>query len=103
MFGSSRQAVRKRLDPGLGKTKAEQMVTLGQPFQCKAVPAGGEICGWYDAGMSDGVPSDATKHRVFYTYDQSGIAQEWNYQGIYGKLSSIETMFPEPPTALSPP
>lgn len=93
---SNVEFVQKRLNGGLGKTKAEEIVTFGQPFQCNPSPAGGEICGWYDGGMSEGGISDATQHRVFYTFDQSGKATEWNYQGTYGKHSSRDALLPSP-------
>ncbi len=101
LFGSSGEAVRKRLDPGLGKAKAEQITVFGQPFGCNQLPTGGEICGWYDAEMSEGGLSEANQHRVFYTYNQSGIALEWTYQGMYGKYSSVEAKLPTPPAGSS--
>ena len=88
--------VQKRLNGGLGKTKAEEIVTFGQPFQCHTIPAGGEMCGWYDSGMSEGGTSDATQHRVFYTFDHSGKATEWNHQGTYDKHTRREALLPSP-------
>jgi hypothetical protein len=99
MFSSSREFVSKRLNPGLGKTKVEQIATLGQPFQCSADQVGGEICGWYDSGMSEGSITDANQHRVFYVYDQKGVARQWLYQGLYGKLSSQDSLLPSPSSA----
>jgi hypothetical protein len=46
--------------------------------------------------MSDGSATEASQHRVFYLYDSGGIAQEWNYQGLYGKLHSRDTLFQMP-------
>lgn len=99
MFPSSREFVSKRLNTGLGKTKAEQVATLGEPFRCNADQAGGEICGWYDPGMSESGVTDASQHRVFYVYDQGGIARQWLYQGSYGKLNSHDALLPSPPSA----
>jgi hypothetical protein len=96
MFGSSEEAVRKRLDLSLGKTKAELIASLGQPFQCNPLQTGGEICGWYDKGMSDSPVTEASQHRIFYAIDQNGIARDWNYQGMYGKHSSRDSLLPTP-------
>lgn len=98
MSSGNEEAVRKRLDVGLGKSKTEEIVTFGQPFRCNLLPRGGEVCGWYDAGMSDGGTTDSNQHRVFYTFDQSGKANDWNYQGAYGKHSSRDASLPSPGT-----
>ena len=96
VLGGSEEAVRKRLDPWLGKTKSVLIANLGQPFQCNTLQTGGEICGWYDKGMSDSPVTEARQHRVFYDFDQNGIAHNWNYQGMYGKHSSRDSLLPTP-------
>ena len=88
MFGGNREFVRKRLDPGLGKPKAEQIAKFGQPVQCTPDPKGGEVCAWHDAGMAEGGTADPSMHQVYYSFDKSGVAREWDYRGVYGKLSS---------------
>ena len=97
MFGANRQFVRDRLGPGIGKPKSEQVARLGQPFECKPAAGGGEICGWYDPEMSDSGKDNPSAHQVFYTFDQKGVATAWQYQGIYGKLSSTDETLPVPP------
>jgi hypothetical protein len=102
MFGSSERAVRKRLDPGLGKTKSDLITSFGQPFQCNPAQPAGEICGWYDRRMSEGIATEASAHRVFYTFDSSGIARDWHYQGVYGKHSSSDVVLQPPPASPAP-
>jgi hypothetical protein len=103
MFASSKEAVRKRLEPGLGKPKAELIKTFGEPFQCNQQTRGGETCGWYDGGLAEGGSSDARQHRVYYTFDQTGLAHDWDYDGIYGKLNSREATLPTPPPSSTTP
>ena len=99
LFSGNEEIVHKRLDGGLGKTKAEESATFGEPFQCNKPPAGGEVCGWYDGGMSSGGITDSSQHRVFYTFDKNGKASEWSYQGLYGKHNSRDAFLPQPGTA----
>lgn len=94
LFGGNVEHVRTRLDAALGKTKTEQTATFGQPFRCNPSP-GGEICGWYDGGMSLG-STDATQHVIYFTFDGTGKASAWDYQGAYGKHSSRDTSLPLP-------
>src|SRR5438445_12524380 len=54
MFGSSGEVVRKRLNPWIGKAKADVISNFGRPYQCNPLKPNGEICGWHDGGMSDG-------------------------------------------------
>ena len=96
LFGGNVEHVRKRLDAGLGKTKSEQSAVFGQPFRCNEVSTGGEICGWYDGGMSDGGNTDARQHLVYFTFDGNGKASAWDYQGAYGKHSSRDASLPSP-------
>jgi hypothetical protein len=95
LFGGNIEHVRTRLDAGLGKTKKEEMGTFGQPFRCKDLPTGGEVCGWYDEGMSLG-STDSTQHVVYFTFDAMGKASAWDYQGAYGKHSSRDSSLPLP-------
>lgn len=88
MFGSNKDFVRKRLDPGIGKPKMEQVAKMGEPVQCTPNPKGGEVCLWHDKGMAEGGTSDPSMHQVYYSFDASGVAREWDYRGVYGKLSS---------------
>jgi len=88
MFGSNREFVRKRLDPGVGKLKTEQIAKLGQPVHCTPDPKGGEVCLWHDKGMAEGGTADPSMHQVYYSFDKAGVAREWDYRGVYGKLSS---------------
>jgi hypothetical protein len=99
MFGSNKEFVRKRLDPGLGHSKQEQVAKLGNPVQCTPNPKGGEICLWHDKGMAEGGTSDPSMHQVYYAFDQGGVAQEWDYRGVYGKLSSRDALFESPSPA----
>ena len=64
----------------LGKTKKEQIDTFGQPFRCQALPPGGEVCRWYDGGMSLG-STDPNQHLVYFTFGPTGQASAWDYQG----------------------
>lgn len=96
MFGGNVEGVRKRLDAGLGKTKSEETVTFGEPFKCGALQAGGEVCGWFDDGMSNGGTTEASQHVVYFTFDLNGKASAWDYQGAYGKHSSRDTSLPSP-------
>ena len=102
MFGGNREFVRKRLDPGLGKPKAEQVAKFGQPVQCTQDPNGGEVCAWHDGGMAEGGTADPSMHQVYYSFDKSGVAREWDYRGVYGKLSSrdaeAQVLAPAPKT-----
>ena len=94
-LGGNPEHVRQRLDPGLGKTKKEQIATFGQPFRCQDLRTGGEVCGWYDGGMSLG-STDPNQHLVYFTFAPTGQASEWDYQGAYGKFSSRDTSLPRP-------
>lgn len=111
IFGGNKDFVRKRLDPGVGKLKADQIARLGQPVQCTPDPKGGELCVWHDKGMSEGGSADPSMHQVYYSFDKGGVARRWDYRGVYGKLSSTDTV-PEaktsspaqaPPPAETPP
>lgn len=102
MFGSSGESVRKRLDPGLGKAKTDQIAALGEPFGCAPVQTDEEICGWYDQGMSDSKTVEASRHQVFYLYNQRGIARQWLYRGLYGKYTSLDLALPAPSSATPP-
>ena len=95
LFGGNVEHVRSRLDAALGKTKTEQTATFGQPFRCKDLSTGGEVCGWYDEGMSLG-STDSTQHVVYFTFDATGKASAWDYQGAYGKHSSRDSSLPLP-------
>jgi hypothetical protein len=99
MFGGNKEFVRKRLEPGLGHTKKEQVAKLGTPVQCTPHPKGGEICLWHDKGMAEGGTSDPSMHQVYYSFDKDGMAQEWDYRGVYGKLSSRDALFDSPAPA----
>lgn len=96
MFGGNIERVRKRLDAGLGKTKPEEAITFGEPFRCDALQTGEEVCGWFDAGMSDGGTTEASQHLVYFTFDPSKKASAWDYQGAYGKHSSRDASLPLP-------
>jgi hypothetical protein len=98
IFGGNKDFVRKRLDPGVGKLKADQVARLGQPVQCTLDPKGGELCLWHDQGMAEGGTADPSMHQVYYSFDKSGVARRWDYRGVYGKLSSADAV-PEPQTA----
>lgn len=90
-----------QLNPWLGKTKDFRMKIIGPPDKCAALSAGGEVCEWVLSGVSAvHCPPDAAysghqcsgggsweDHFVF-TYDQDGIATEWNYNGSLGQRSS---------------
>lgn len=76
VFGGNREFVRKRLDPGLGKPKAEEISKFGQPVQCTPNPKGGEVCAWHDGGMAEGGTADPSMHQVYYSFDESGVARE---------------------------
>ena len=92
MFGSNKEFVRKRLDPWLGKSKAELVAKLGDPVQCTPNPKGGVVCLWHDKGMAEGGTSDPSMHQVYYSLDAQGVAREWDYRGVYGKLSSRDAV-----------
>ena len=105
-FASSKEFVRKRLDPGIGKPKAEQVAKFGDPVTCTPNPKGGETCLWHDKGMTEGGTSDPSMHQVYYAFDTGGVAREWYYRGMYGKLSSRdpapETQAPAPTSTPTP-
>jgi len=88
LSGGNKEFVRKRLDPGIGKPKTEQVTKMGEPVQCTPNPKGGEVCLWHDKGMAEGGTSEASMHQVYYSFDKTGVAREWDYRGVYGKLSS---------------
>lgn len=88
LSGGNKDFVRKRLDPGIGKPKSEQVAKMGEPVQCTPNPKGGEVCQWHDKGMAEGGTSEASMHQVYYSFDKGGVAREWDYRGVYGKLSS---------------
>src|SRR5574341_1376748 len=88
IFGGNKDFVRKRLDPGVGKSKTEQIAKFGQPVKCTPDPKGGEVCLWHDQGMAEGGTADPSMHQVYYSFDKGGVAQRWDYRGVYGKLSS---------------
>lgn len=95
-FGGNKEFVRKRLDPGIGKPKTEQVARMGEPVQCIPNPKnGGEVCLWHDKAMAEGGTSDPSMHQVYYNFDKGGVAREWDYRGVYGKLSSRDPA-PEP-------
>ena len=98
-FASSKEFVRKRLDPEIGKPKSEQVAKFGDPVQCTPNPKnGGEVCLWHDKGMAEGGTSDPSMHQVYYNFDKGGVAREWYYRGMYGKLSSRDPV----PTSEAP-
>jgi hypothetical protein len=92
IFGGNKDFVRKRLDPGVGKSKADQVARLGQPVQCTPDPKGGELCLWHDQGMAEGGTADPSMHQVYYSFDKGGVARRWDYRGVYGKLSSADAV-----------
>ena len=92
VFSGNKEFVRKRLDPWLGKSKAELVAKLGDPVQCTPNPKGGTVCLWHDKGMAEGGTSEPSMHQVYYSLDDQGVAREWDYRGVYGKLSSRDAL-----------
>jgi hypothetical protein len=98
----------KGLNPYLGKHKDEYIKSVGPPTKCARLSTGGETCEWvrqgvtqsgvncqrnYGTGGTDcsGGGGGSWEHRVVFTYDQAGVAQEWVYRGSSGKRSSKDS------------
>lgn len=88
----------RMLNPWLGKSKRDRILTIGPPKRCESLRTGEKVCSW--SRMSLDLPAvrrlvplhtPSEMHHVVFVYDQAGVAQSWHYSGSWGERSSGET------------
>jgi hypothetical protein len=72
-----------RLNKWLGKHKDERVKTIGLPDRCAVLSSGEETCEWIKRGIT-------WEHRMVFTFDKDGIAQQWSYNGHNGSFTSAD-------------
>jgi hypothetical protein len=95
-----REEITTKLNMWLGKTKDDRIRRVGSSTQCAKLNSGEETCDWVFRGVAnnslycsqDGVckggGGGSWENHTIFTFDQDGIAREWNYWGSWGELSS---------------